>query len=113
MGYLEKKKNTQWLRNNTQFISKLSSWKSENVGEQAGRVLSADVGRATVASRTKHGFMIPLFLLTVFSLWFGKPFDTLIVVSKVERLTILSMVEGQPVYLSKYLRTSLRGLHSS
>ncbi len=40
------------------------------------------------------------FLITS-SLWFGKPFDTLMVVSKVERLTILSKVEGQ----SKQLQT--------
>jgi len=46
------------------------------------------------------------FFLTVFSLWFDKPFDKpfdkLMVVSKVERLTILSMVEGQPIYLNNY-----------
>jgi len=42
----------------------------------------------------------PRFFLTVFSLWFDKPFDKLMVVSKVERLTILSMVEGKPIYLS-------------
>jgi len=48
----------------------------------------------------------PRYFLTVFSLWFDKPFDKpfdkLMVVSKVERLTILSMVEGQPIYLSNY-----------
>jgi hypothetical protein len=56
------------------------------------------------ASLTKHSFKMlsPRYFLTVFSLWFDKPFDTLMVVSKVERLTILSMVEGQPIYLNSY-----------
>jgi len=69
---------------------------------------------------------------TLLKKWFDKPFDPLIVVSKVERLTILSMAEGQqllaanmasrcavspffltvfslkPIYLSSYIFVNTR-----
>jgi hypothetical protein len=60
------------------------------------------VGEEAAVSRNKLGFTmhcIPV-CLTLFSLWFDEPYDPLMVVSKVERLTILSIVKGQLIELA-------------